>query len=304
MTIPETIKDLTTRKEALHKFLDIDRLQAAIADEEQRTEAADFWNDPKEAKKVMLSIKSKKTWTTAYQTVSNSCDDMQVMFEFFNSGDASEEEMLQQIADTTKLVEELEFKNMLRNDSDRLDAVLSIDTTRGNRINQTARFTFRRDFDVHPTYSYYDDYDDEEENVTWQRNTLEVNLRGSFGYNATRATATAATNLDTYTFSYGLSAIWNWWFGLNLSTDINQNSRRGYAEAAMNTNQWIWNAQAAYSFLSRRQAIVTLRWNDILQQRDMVNRTISATSRTDSDSDRITSYVMLSFTYRFNLFGQ
>lgn len=177
-------------------------------------------------------------------------------------------------------------------------------TTRGNRINQTARFTFRREFDVHPTYSFYDDFDDEEADVTWQKNTLEVNLRGSFGYNATRANATAATNLDTYTFSYGLSAIWNWWFGLNLSTDINQNSRRGYAEAAMNTNQWIWNAQAAYSFLSRRQAIVTLRWNDILQQRDMVSRTISATSRTDSDSDRITSYVMLSFTYRFNLFGQ
>ena len=177
-------------------------------------------------------------------------------------------------------------------------------TTRGNRINQTARFTFRREFDVHPTYSFYDDFDDEEADVTWQKNTLEVNLRGSFGYNATRANATAATNLDTYTFSYGLSAIWNWWFGLNLSTDINQNRRRGYAEAAMNTNQWIWNAQAAYSFLSRRQAIVTLRWNDILQQRDMVSRTISATSRTDSDSDRITSYVMLSFTYRFNLFGQ
>ena len=180
-------------------------------------------------------------------------------------------------------------------------------TTRGNHVTQGARFTFRREFDTHPVYSFsddYDDYDDEEPDVTWQKNTLEVNLRGSFGYNATRATATAATNLDTYTFSYGLSAIWNWWFGLNLSTDITQNSRRGYAEAAMNTNQWIWNAQAAYSFLSRRQAIVTLRWNDILQQRDMVSRTISATSRTDSDSERITSYVMLSFTYRFNLFGQ
>ena len=131
MTIPESVKDLTSRKEALHKYLDIDSLQAAIAEEEQRTEAADFWNDPKEAKKVMLSIKSKKTWTSAYQTVSNSCDDMQVMFEFFNSGDASEEEMLQQIADTTKLVEELEFKNMLRNDSDRLDAVLSINAGAG-----------------------------------------------------------------------------------------------------------------------------------------------------------------------------
>ena len=61
MTISETIKDLEQRKESLRKFLEIDKLEAAIAEEEKKTEAADFWNDPKEAKKVMLEIKSKKT---------------------------------------------------------------------------------------------------------------------------------------------------------------------------------------------------------------------------------------------------
>ena len=171
-------------------------------------------------------------------------------------------------------------------------------TTNSNNFEQSARFTFRNEFNAR---AYYDE--DSEDGESYYMNNLEVNLRGSFRYNANRATATAASNLNTYTFSYGLSAQWNFWFGLNLSSDINQSSRRGFAEEAMNTNQWIWNAQATYSFLSRRQAILTLRWNDILKQRDMVSRTISATSRTDSDSDRITSYVMLSFTYRFNFFG-
>ena len=131
MTIAETIKDLVARKEALRKFLDIERLQQEIADEEKATEAADFWNDPKEAQKVLKNIKSKKTWTTAFATVSGSCDDMQVMGEFFEAGDATEEEMMQQIEATTKLVEELEFKNMLRNESDSFDAVLSINAGAG-----------------------------------------------------------------------------------------------------------------------------------------------------------------------------
>ena len=131
MTIPETIKDLEQRKETLKRFLDIDNLLSAIAEEEKKTEAADFWNDPKEAKKVMLEIKSKKTWTTAFKTVSDSCDDMAVMAEFFEAGDATEEEMMKQIEATTKLVEELEFKNMLRGESDRLDAVLSINAGAG-----------------------------------------------------------------------------------------------------------------------------------------------------------------------------
>lgn len=155
--------------------------------------------------------------------------------------------------------------------------------THSNNYSQNVRFTYRE------TYG--------------NENTLELNARGSFSYHSARASATAASDLDTYTFGYGGSANMNFWFGLNLSSDIVQNSRRGYAEAAMNTNQWIWNAQASYSFLSRRQATVSLRWNDILRQRDMVSRTISATARTDSDSDRVTSYVMLSFIYRFNVFG-
>ncbi len=131
MTIPETIKDLQQRKDALNRFLDIDNLLSAIAEEEKKTEDPDFWNDPKEAKKVMLEIKSKKTWTTAFKAVSDSCDDLQVMAEFFEAGDATEEEILAQIETTTKLVEELEFKNMLRGESDRLDAVLSINAGAG-----------------------------------------------------------------------------------------------------------------------------------------------------------------------------
>ncbi len=177
-------------------------------------------------------------------------------------------------------------------------ATVDISTT-SNNFSEGLRFTFRDEFDSRATY----EDEESEDGLAYYKNTLEVNLHGNFAYNASVSTNTAATDLSHYSFSYGLSAHWNFWFGLNLSTDINQNSRRGYADEVMNTNQWIWNAQATYSFLQRRQAILTLRWNDILRQRDMVNRSISATSRTDSDSERITSYVMLSFTYRFNLFG-
>lgn len=155
--------------------------------------------------------------------------------------------------------------------------------THSDNFSQSLRLTYRETYE--------------------NENTFEINLRGSASYHKARSSATSASNLDTYNFSYGGSAIMNFWFGLNLSTDINQNSRRGYADELMNTNQWIWNAQVSYSFLSRREATLSLRWNDILRQRDMVSRSISATSRTDSDSDRITSYLMLSFTYRLNVFG-
>ena len=132
MTNQEQIKDLIQRKEALKKFLEIDDKKAWIAEEEKKTEAPDFWNDPKEAQKVVKGINAKKSWVTAYNEVDEACGDLEVMGEFFDAGDASEEELVAQIAATQKKVEELEFKNMLRSDSDRLDAVLSINAAQSS----------------------------------------------------------------------------------------------------------------------------------------------------------------------------
>ena len=151
-------------------------------------------------------------------------------------------------------------------------------TTRSTNMNQSVRASFRNDW-------------------------LDVAINGAAYYNRARASATAASNLDNWGYSYGASLVLNFDFGLNVSTDIGQHSRRGYADAAMNTNQWLWNAQVAQSLLKRRQLTLALRWQDILGQRDMVSRSVTATARTDSDSERVLSYIMLSATYRFNVFG-
>lgn len=131
MTPVESIKDLITRKEALRKYLNIDTLVSQIADEEKQTEAPDFWGDPKEAQKIMKAIQSKKAWVNAFREVDSSCGDLQVLGEFFDSGDATEEELLEQITVTQTLVETLELKNMLQGESDRFDAVLSINAGAG-----------------------------------------------------------------------------------------------------------------------------------------------------------------------------
>ena len=131
MTNQEQIKDLIGRKELLKRFLDIDALQTWIANEEKKTEAPDFWDDPKEAQKTIKGISAKKLWVNAFKDVDDACGDLEVMAEFFDAGDASEDELVAQIGLTQKKVEELEFKNMLRGESDRLDAVLSINAGAG-----------------------------------------------------------------------------------------------------------------------------------------------------------------------------
>ena len=115
----------------MRRFLDVDGKRAWIAEEEKKTEVPDFWSDPKEAQKVVKGINAQKSWVTAYDEVDAACGDLEVMGEFFEAGEASEEELAAQVAVTQKKVEGLEFKNMLRGDSDRLDAVLSINAGAG-----------------------------------------------------------------------------------------------------------------------------------------------------------------------------
>lgn len=87
---------------------------------------ANFWDHPKEAEKVLHSIKGKKLWTDSFEELSAAVDDTAVMFEFYQSGDASETEAEELYQDALKKVAELEFKNMLSAEEDQLTAILQI----------------------------------------------------------------------------------------------------------------------------------------------------------------------------------
>ena len=90
---------------------------------------------------------------------------------------------------------------------------------------------------------------------------------------------------------------------MTIRSTINENCRRGYSDENMNTSRLIWNASISQSLLPRRILTLTLRAVDILGQRDDINRSVSATSRTDTQSEMVHSYVMFSANLRFGKFG-
>lgn len=79
----------------------------------------------------MKVIRSVKVWTEGFDDVNKSMEDLQVIFEFFEAEEASEDEVEQQFAETLNLVEQLETKNMLRKEEDKLGAVLRINAGAG-----------------------------------------------------------------------------------------------------------------------------------------------------------------------------
>lgn len=80
---------------------------------------------------MLQTIQSKKVWTDAYDRLIASIDDLAVMYEFFQSGDASMEEVDAVYAEARNSLEDLEFKNMLSSDEDQLPAVMQITSGAG-----------------------------------------------------------------------------------------------------------------------------------------------------------------------------
>ncbi len=79
----------------------------------------------------MKAIRSIKVWTEGFEKVDKSLEDLLVIYEFFEAEEASEEEVNDQFDETLALIEELEAKNMLRKEEDKLGAVLRINAGAG-----------------------------------------------------------------------------------------------------------------------------------------------------------------------------
>ena len=138
---------------------------------------------------------------------------------------------------------------------------------------------------------------------SYRNEWFEFELNGSLNYTHRRSELQPNNNLDTWQFSYGamtgVTAPW----GTQLTTNINMQSRRGYSDASMNTNELIWNAQLSQSFLRGNALTLSLQFYDILHQQSTISSILNATQRSDTEYNAITNYAMLHVIYRLNLFG-
>lgn len=90
-----------------------------------------FWNDSKKAEATLKEVKIRKGWVNAYDELTRAMDDLNTMYDFYKSGDASEADAEEQFQTAAKKLEEVEFKNMLNSPDDALSCVLQINAGAG-----------------------------------------------------------------------------------------------------------------------------------------------------------------------------
>ena len=139
--------------------------------------------------------------------------------------------------------------------------------------------------------------------LSYRNDWLELSLDGTLAYNHAKNKLQPNSNLDTWQFSYGPSMTLTAPWGTSLNTSLSCSSRRGYSDASMNTDEFVWNAQLSQGFLKGKPLTVMLQFYDLLHQQSTFSRAISSVSRTDTEYNAINSYAMLHVVYRMNLFG-
>lgn len=136
MITADQLKDVLERADALHRYLDIDKKKIEFEEEDLRTQAPDFWEDPKRAEEQMKKVKGIKKWLDGYAEVRTFADELQLAFDFYKDDMVTEEEVDDDYAKAMKAIEDLELMNMLRQKEDPMDCVMKINSGAGGTESQ------------------------------------------------------------------------------------------------------------------------------------------------------------------------
>lgn len=99
--------------------------------EEEKTQQSGFWDDPKTAELQLKKVASLKSWISGYQNVVSSIEDVDVLLDFVKQDVSAESELDVHYAKALSAVEELEMRNMLGDEADRMGAILKINSGAG-----------------------------------------------------------------------------------------------------------------------------------------------------------------------------
>jgi len=107
-----------------------------VEEDEEKTQSPNFWDNPKTAEQHLKKTKEKKRWVVSYNNASESVDDLLVLEEFFELGEATRKDLDAQFHITENVIVDLEFLQMLSNKEDAFDAILKINPGAGGTESQ------------------------------------------------------------------------------------------------------------------------------------------------------------------------
>lgn len=115
----------------METVFDLDDRRFKIQEKEKISTQQGFWDNSKKAELILKEMKKDIYWVKLYETTESVYEDLEVMQEFFELEEISEEELEENYQKTIVSIEDLEFKSTLNKEEDSLSAILQINSGAG-----------------------------------------------------------------------------------------------------------------------------------------------------------------------------
>lgn len=136
--------------------------------------------------------------------------------------------------------------------------------------------------------------------LTYAKANQSVSLNAAINYRYLHSPRTDFETQNACDFHYGLSAVLNLPWNVQLSTDITMYSRRGYSESTLNTDDLVWNARLSKS-LMKGHLVMMIDGFDMLGNLSSVSYNLNAQGRTEIRRNVLPQYAMLHVQYKLNI---
>ena len=127
--------DAMNRYLEIKDCIDIKSILSEINELEKFTSSQDFWNNSNKAKGILRSISVMKNKVDFINTIQAKYEELKICNEILES-DELENDYIEILNDFTSLVEEFELKNILSDEDDSRDAILTIHPGAGGTESQ------------------------------------------------------------------------------------------------------------------------------------------------------------------------
>lgn len=139
----------------------------------------------------------------------------------------------------------------------------------------------------------------EQLSLTFTHDVIEVGARGLLRYsNSLNNLSTRLT--ETYDWTLSGNVVLRLPYDITVNSNINFSDRMGYSN--FDLSELLWNASIDKS-LFKNNAVLSVRWNDILRQQLNIRQTVGDNSVSFSRYNTLTSYFLVSFSYRIRKFA-
>ena len=137
--------------------------------------------------------------------------------------------------------------------------------------------------------------------LNYRSDVLDFGIRGNVSYNKVKNSLEGQRDQEFLNYGGNANTTLYLPWDVSIESDLNYSTNSGYADG-FTQDEWLWNASIQKQLFKQKNGTLRLKIYDILQQRSNISRSVTANYIRDTTTNTLTTYFMVHFVYRFNIF--